>query len=112
VQDLATAALYGIGLVTVIFNNEGYGNVRRSQENQYEGRVIGSDLKNPDFVKLAEAFGVGGYRVEGPEEFDIALEQALGKSRSNNEPALIEVVVEPGSEAAPWPFIHGPGKRE
>ena len=111
VQDLATAALYGIGLVTVIFNNDGYGNVRRSQEKQYDGRVIGSDLKNPDFMKLADAFEVGGYRVEDPDSFKNALVQALELSRSDNQPALIEVVVEPGSEAAPWPFIHGPGKR-
>ncbi|MDP6926955.1 MAG: thiamine pyrophosphate-binding protein, partial [Rhodospirillales bacterium] len=109
VQDLATAALYGIGLVTVIFNNDGYGNVRRSQEKQYDGRVIGSDLKNPDFMKLADAFEVGGYRVEDPDSFKNALVQALELSRSDNQPALIEVVVEPGSEAAPWPFIHGPG---
>ncbi len=106
VQELATAAQYDIGLVTIIFNNNGYGNVRRSQEVNFEGRVIGSDLDNPDFMKLADAFGIAGYRVEGAEDFRAALKQAI----EDDQAALIEVMVEPGSEAAPWPFIMGPGK--
>ena len=106
VQELATAAQYDIGLVTIIFNNNGYGNVRRSQEVNFEGRVIGSDLDNPDFMKLADAFGIAGYRVEGAEDFRAALKQAI----EDDQAALIEVMVEPGSAAAPWPFIMGPGK--
>ena len=60
VQELATAVQHGIGLVTVLFNNESFGNVRRDQETRYQGRVIGADLVNPDFMKLAESFGVKG----------------------------------------------------
>jgi acetolactate synthase-1/2/3 large subunit len=56
VQDLATAVSHGINLVTVVFNNNAFGNVLRDQQRLFEGRVIGSELRNPDFVKLAESF--------------------------------------------------------
>ena len=61
--ELSTARKYGIGLVTVVFNDGAYGNVRRSQVEQFEGRVLGTDLVNPDFVQLAESFGVRGARA-------------------------------------------------
>ena len=59
VQELATAVQFNIGVVTLVFNNNAYGNVRRDQRERFEGRVVASDLVNPDFVKLAESFGVG-----------------------------------------------------
>jgi acetolactate synthase-1/2/3 large subunit len=102
VQELATAAQYGIALVTILFNNHSYGNVLRDQELQFAGRIIGSRLKNPDFVKLAESFGVAAQRVTQPHELRRALETELVAAR----PALIEVALEPGSEASPWSFIH------
>ena len=58
VQELATAAQYGIALVTIVFNNHSFANVVRDQETQYGGRIIGSRLENPDFIRLAESFGV------------------------------------------------------
>ena len=58
VQELATAVQYGIGVVTLVFNNNAYGNVRRDQRERFAGRVLGADLRNPDFLKLADAFGV------------------------------------------------------
>ena len=63
VQELATAVQYKIGVVTLVFDNAAYGNVRRDQRTQFDGRVVASDLVNPDFVKLAESFGVGAARV-------------------------------------------------
>jgi acetolactate synthase-1/2/3 large subunit len=102
VQELATAAQYGIALVTVVFNNGSFANVLRDQEVQYGGRTIGSRLRNPDFVRLAESFGVAARRVIGPRELARALEAELALAR----PALIEVALEAGSEATPWPFIH------
>ena len=56
VQELSTAAQFKIGVVTLIFNNNAYGNVRRDQRERFDGRVVASDLVNPDFVKLAESF--------------------------------------------------------
>jgi acetolactate synthase-1/2/3 large subunit len=99
--ELATAVQYGLNLVTVVFNNNAYGNVRRDQLQGFEGRVIGSDLVNPDFVKLAESFGVAGLRAKSPG----ALKRALEKAFSLDAPVLIEVPVERGSEASPWEFL-------
>jgi acetolactate synthase I/II/III large subunit len=101
-QELATAAQYGIGLVTIVFNNRSYGNVLRDQEQQFGGRVVGARLDNPDFVRLAESFGVRARRVAEPAALRSALEEALAQA----EPALIEVTIEPGSETSPWGLIH------
>ena len=67
VQELATAVRHRIPLVVVIFNDGAYGNVRNMQRDLHGNRLIGSDLANPDFVRLAESFGIAGHRVTGPE---------------------------------------------
>jgi acetolactate synthase-1/2/3 large subunit len=102
VQELATAVQFNIGVVTLVFNNNSYGNVRRDQRERFDGRVIAADLVNPDFVKLAESFGVGAARVTSPETFRPALEKAL----AHGGPCLIEVEVPKDSETSPWTFIH------
>jgi acetolactate synthase-1/2/3 large subunit len=101
VQELATAVQYGINLVTIVFNNRSFGNIRRDQQRFYNGRVIGDELRNPDFVALAESFGVAGYRVNTPAALQTCLEKAL----AGDMPALIEVEVERDSEASPWQFM-------
>ena len=65
-QELATAVQHGINAVAVVFNDNAYGNVLRDQVNQFNGRAVGAELHNPDFVKLAEAYGVRAARAEGP----------------------------------------------
>lgn len=102
VQELATAMHHGIGVIAVVFNNSSYGNVLRDQRQAYQGRYIGSALTNPDFVKLAESFGMTASRVTSPAELKARLTQYIEADR----PALIEVPVEQGSEASPWPFLH------
>ena len=102
VQELATAVQYNIGVVTLVFNNNAYGNVRRDQRERFEGRVVASDLVNPDFVKLAESFGVGAARVTSPDQFRPALERAL----ADGGPYVIAIEVPTDSEASPWAFIH------
>tara|TARA_R110002110_G_scaffold3754_1_gene19488 strand:- start:7162 stop:8793 length:1632 start_codon:yes stop_codon:yes gene_type:complete len=102
VQELATAAQYGINLVTIVFNNNAYGNVRRDQINNFDGRLLGAELTNPDFVKLAESFGIDAQRVDSPQALRPALERALAAEA----PAVIEVSVERGSEVTPWTFLH------
>lgn len=99
--ELATAVQHNIGLVTIVFNNSAFGNVRRDQQKGFDGRLIGANLTNPDFVKLAESFGAAGSRVTSPEELKPVLEQAI----NNNKPAIIEVVIERGTEADPWKYI-------
>ena len=102
VQELATAAQYGIDLVTIVFNNNSFANVLRDQQVQFGGRTIGSRFQNPDFVKLADSFGVAARRVKEPHELQRALEAELAAAR----PALIEVALEAGVEQSPWPLIH------
>jgi acetolactate synthase-1/2/3 large subunit len=101
-QELATAAQYKIALVTIVFNNRAYGNVLRDQETQFGGRTIGARLDNPDFVRLAETFGVRGRRVADPA----ALQRTLAEELAAGQPALIEVTIEPGTETSPWSLIH------
>ena len=102
VQELATAVQFNIGVVTLVFNNNAYGNVRRDQRERFGGRVVASDLVNPDFVKLAESFGVGAARVTSPDHFRPALEKAL----ADGGPYLIDIEVPTDSEISPWTFIH------
>jgi acetolactate synthase I/II/III large subunit len=103
-QELATAVHHNINVVAIVFNNNAYGNVLRDQRQGYQGRYIGSSLTNPDFVKLAESFGVQAWRAKTPSE----LKTVLAKAIALNAPALIEVPVEQGSETSPWPFLHPP----
>ena len=102
VQELSTAVQFKIGVVTLVFNNNAYGNVRRDQRQRFDGRVVAADLVNPDFVKLAESFGVGAARVTSPDHFRPALENAL----ADGGPYLIAIEVPRDSEVTPWTFIH------
>src|SRR5215212_347373 len=102
VQELATAVQFNIAVVTLVFNNNAYGNVRRDQRERFAGRVVASDLVNPDFVKLAESFGVAAARVTAPNQFRAALEKAL----AHGGPYLIDIEVPTDSEKTPWTFIH------
>lgn len=90
-QELATAKRYGLQIVFFVVNNGMYGTIRMHQERNYPGRVIGTDLINPDFCALARAYGALGFRVEKTEEFAPAIERAL----SADGPALIELVLDP-----------------
>ncbi|HET9016127.1 MAG TPA: thiamine pyrophosphate-dependent enzyme [Thermomicrobiaceae bacterium] len=90
VQELSTAVRHRIPLTTIVFNDNAYGNVRRIQKQSFNGRTIASDLLNPDFVKLAESFGMEGIRANGPEDLRGALQRAM----RNSHPALIEVPVD------------------
>lgn len=89
VQELATAVQHGINAIAVVFNDNAYGNVRRSQRLGFGGRIIATDLYNPDFVKLADSFGLAGMRAEGPEGLRAALREAF----KIDGPVLIEVPV-------------------
>jgi acetolactate synthase-1/2/3 large subunit len=99
--DLATAAQYGLDVVTVVFDNAAYGNVLRDQERLFDGRVLGAELENPDFVALAESFGVRGRRAGTPAE----LETAVRESLAEGGPALIAVAVDRREEVSPWRFL-------
>jgi len=99
VQEMATAARYRLNLVVIVFNNNSYANVKRDQMERFGGRVIGSDLTNPDFVKLAESFGAAGYRCETPGQLAKSLRDAFDQ----RGPALIEMPL--GEMPNPWQYI-------
>lgn len=105
ISELATAVRHNIPLTIIIFNDNAFGNVRRFQIENYNNRPIASDLTSPDFVKLAESFGVQSRRVTTPEELRASLRQSI-KSRAPN---VIEVPV--GEFASPWGFIMLPKVR-
>jgi acetolactate synthase-1/2/3 large subunit len=105
VQELATAVKYNVAVVAIVYADGAYGNVRRMQQNLYDGRVIASDLTNPDFVQLAESFGCAGYRAETPEEMAEVLPEAFKQSG----PAVIEVPFGPTPD--PWATIMPPRNR-
>ena len=65
-NELATAMRHRIPLVTIVFNDGAFGNVRRIQQERYGNRLIGSDLANPDFVRFAESFGAEAARAHEP----------------------------------------------
>ncbi|MCB0106724.1 MAG: hypothetical protein KDE53_12465 [Caldilineaceae bacterium] len=88
-QVLATAVQYGINVIVILFNDNAYGNVLRAQEEQFDGRVIGTELHNPNFVKLAESYGAAAWLARNANELEAALHQAMDVGR----PAVIEVVV-------------------
>jgi len=89
--ELATAVQYDLPILVLLVNNGMYATIRMHQERQYPGRVIGTDLENPDFVELARAYGAHGERVERTDEFEGAYERALALGK----PAVIELVVDP-----------------
>lgn len=99
VQEIATAVQHNLAVVAVVFNDGAYGNVRRMQKNQHGGRVIATDLQNPDFVALAASFGAEAERVDSPEALAAALERGFASGR----PYLIDV--EMGELPDPFPFI-------
>lgn len=89
IGELATAKQYDIPLNIVVFNNDAYGNVRTNQRDRYGGRIIASELINPDFVALAQSFGVNAVRAETPE----ALRSEIEKAVAHRGPNLIEVPI-------------------
>ena len=96
-QELATAVLHKINVVAVVFNDSAFGNVARDLDEAWGGSYAAA-LHNPDFMKLAEAYGVAGLRAKSPTDVGALVREAIQLDR----PALIEVPV--GRMARP-PFF-------
>ena len=103
--EMATAVKYRLNLVNIVFNNHSYGNVQRAQQEEFGGKVIGSDLCNPDFVRFAESFGALGLRVETTGQLRKALQTAFRETG----PVLIEMPSD--GMPSPWPYILLPRNR-
>jgi acetolactate synthase I/II/III large subunit len=87
-QELSTAARHRINVVAVVFNDSSYGNVARDLDESWGGQY-GAELQNPDFMKLADAYGVVGMRAKEPTEVGRLVREAIEKER----PVLVEVPV-------------------
>jgi acetolactate synthase-1/2/3 large subunit len=94
-QELATAVQHHLDVVVVVVNNGRYATIRMHQERTYPGRVIATDLDNPDFPALAEAYGAAGEAVTDTEAFPEAFERSLAAGR----PALLDLHVDPDAIA-------------
>ena len=90
-QELTTAMLEGTGPIILVFNNAMYGTIRMHQERRFPGRVVGTTLRNPDFLALAQAYGIMGASVTRTEEFAPAFEEAV----SGSQAAIIELKMDP-----------------
>src|SRR5207302_5839325 len=90
-QELATAVQYELPLVVLVVDNGMYGTIRMHQERQFPGRVVGTDLINPDFAAYAQAFGAHGESVERTGDFPAALDRALAAG----VPALVSLRIDP-----------------
>jgi acetolactate synthase-1/2/3 large subunit len=100
-QTLATAVEARLPLKIIVLDNQGLGMVRQWQDLFYDRRFFSVALKNPDFAKLAEAFGAVGFTVRRPDELDAVYEKALAVTGG---PALVHVVTEPTENCFPmWP---------
>jgi acetolactate synthase-1/2/3 large subunit len=100
-NELSTAMRHRIPLVTVVFSDGAFGNVRRTQQERYGNRLIACDLANPDFVAFAKSFGAETVRATKPDELRRALRHAFAH---RDGPTIIEVPV--GPMPSPWEFIH------
>ncbi|MDC0067634.1 thiamine pyrophosphate-binding protein [Gammaproteobacteria bacterium] len=87
IAELATAAQYNVPVVVCVFNDQGYGVLRRIQSSQFEGRNTGVNLSTPDFAVVAEGMGVKGVSVKGVDDFQQAFKDAM----SHNGPVLLDI---------------------
>ena len=90
-QEFATAVQHEANIVCIVVNNGMFGTIRMHQERHFPGRVLGTDLVNPDFAAYARAFGGHGQVVTRTEEFAGAFERACDSAK----PAIIELRVDP-----------------
>jgi acetolactate synthase-1/2/3 large subunit len=90
-QEFATAVQYGLPLTVIIADNGIYGTIRMHQEREYPGRVIATELRNPDFPAYARAFGGFGVSVERTADFPAAFNEA----QASGKPAIIRLAIDP-----------------
>ncbi len=105
-QELATAAQHGADLVVIIANNGSYGTIRMHQERRFPGRVVATDLVNPDFVAFARSCGAFAERVETTSAFPDAYRRAAAAGR----PAVLDLRVDPAQSTPAFRLEKRPQK--
>jgi len=103
-QELETAVRHGIGVVTIVMNNNCWGSEKAYQKHFYGGRYIGCDIGNPRYDQFARLFGAAGYYVERPDQVGDAVKKAL----SENSPAVIEIPIDPDEFPTPVAAVRRP----
>ncbi|MGH2376074.1 MAG: biosynthetic-type acetolactate synthase large subunit [bacterium] len=98
IQDLITAVEHQQSLPIVVLNNMALGMVRQWQTFFYRGRLSSSILRNPDFARIAEAFGARGMRVDRPDQVEPALRAAL---ETEGVPCVLDVICDPEENCLP-----------
>ena len=88
-QEVATAVQFRLGLPIVIFNDSTYTAVKEAQAREFDRRFIAVDLVNPDYVKLADAYGIPGVRAESPD----ALAEAIRAAAQRDLPTIIDTPI-------------------
>jgi acetolactate synthase-1/2/3 large subunit len=100
-QEFATAVQYGAAIIVIVIDNGQYGTIRMHQERDYPGRVVATQLQNPDFALYAKAFGGYGERVERTADFAPAFERAL----ASGKPAILHCRLDPRAQSHAKDFV-------
>jgi acetolactate synthase I/II/III large subunit len=90
-QEFATAVQYDLPIIVLIMDNGMYGTIRAHQEREFPSRIIGTELRNPDFAAYATAFGGFGLKVDKTEDFPTAFKAA----QASGKPAILHMKVDP-----------------
>lgn len=98
--EVMTAVREEIPVIAVVFDNNQWGAEKKNQIDYYDNRFVGTNLKNPDFARLARDMGAEGYRVEKPEDVRDAVEAALKEAK----PAVIDAILDGSAEVLAEPF--------
>ncbi len=90
-QEFMTAVQHDLAIIVIIANNGMYGTIRMHQEREHPGRILGTELQNPDFAALARAYGGYGAKVARTEDFAAAFDAAM----ASGKPSIIELTIDP-----------------
>ncbi len=104
-QEFATAVQCDAPIIVIIIDNGRYGTIRMHQERNYPGRVVATELRNPDFAAYAVTFGGHGERVERTEDFGPAFERAL----ASGKPAILHCRLDPRAQSHARDYVGGEG---
>jgi acetolactate synthase-1/2/3 large subunit len=99
-QELGTARQAGLEPIVLVFDNAMYGTIRAHQERSYPERISGTPIVNPDFVAIAEAYGMHAERIERTEHFGPAMKRAMASGTG----ALLHLVM-PADRLTPWASV-------
>ncbi len=93
--ELETIRRVNANVVIIIFNNGSYGWIRAEMKDRGKD-IVGTDFSSPDYVKIAEGYGLSAYGITNDEEISDTLKRAI-----KNTPSLVEVIVEPEDNVRP-----------